>query len=160
MILGFPRAKQGLCHYDIWGGGDPSPLRPLNRISWNFQELFTTWCHTAPPILSLYSNDFGVSQSKTRTLPYTTWGSGGYRFVSIDHSISSLYWFGADIQPQSGSEFPQYFPKAVLKFPNPKFWWKKIVSSIKIFSLDNDILCFLSQINGTGYLLLFINQIA
>ena len=21
MILGFPRAKQGLCHYDIWGGG-------------------------------------------------------------------------------------------------------------------------------------------
>ena len=73
MILGFPRAKQGLCHYDIMGGGthleSASPLRPLNRISWNFQELFTTCCHTAPPILSFYSNDFGVSQSKTRTLP-------------------------------------------------------------------------------------------
>ena len=32
---------------------------------------------------------FGVSQSKTRTLPYKTWGSGGYHFVSIAHSISS-----------------------------------------------------------------------
>ena len=37
----------------------------------------------------LYSTDFGVSQSKTlRTLPYKTWGSGGYHFVSIAHSIS------------------------------------------------------------------------
>ena len=62
----------------------------MNRISWNFQELFTTWCHTAPLILSFYSNAFGVSQSKTRTLPYKTWGSGGYHFVSIAHSISSL----------------------------------------------------------------------
>ena len=53
------------------------PLRPLNRISWNFQELFTTRYHTAPPILNFYSNDFGVSQSKTRTLPYKTWESGG-----------------------------------------------------------------------------------
>ena len=52
----------------------PIPLRPLNRISWNFQEL---WCHTAPPILSFNSNDFGVSLSKTRTLPYKTLGSGG-----------------------------------------------------------------------------------
>ena len=66
-------------------------LRPLYRISWNFQELFTTWCHTAPPILSFYSNDFGVPQSKTRTLPYKTWGSGGYHFVSIAHSISSFW---------------------------------------------------------------------
>ena len=49
----------------------------MNRISWNFQELFTTWCHTAPPILSFYLNDFRVSQSKTRTLPYKTWGNGG-----------------------------------------------------------------------------------
>ena len=46
-----------------------TPLRPLNRISWNFQELFTTWCHTPPPILNFYPHDFGVSQSKTRTLP-------------------------------------------------------------------------------------------
>ena len=62
----------------------------LKKISWNFQEFFTTICHTAPPILSFYSNDYGVSQSKTRTLPYKTWGSGGYHFVSIAHSISSL----------------------------------------------------------------------
>ena len=66
-------------------------LRPLNRISWNFQELFTTWCHTAPPILSFYLTDFGVSQSKTRTLPFNTWWSGGFHFVSIAHSISSLH---------------------------------------------------------------------
>ena len=33
--------------------------------------------HTAPPIWGFYSNDFGVSQSKKRTLPYKTWGSGG-----------------------------------------------------------------------------------
>ena len=36
------------------------------------------------------SNDFGVSESKTRTLPYKTWGSGGYHFVSIAYSISSF----------------------------------------------------------------------
>ena len=30
-----------------------------------------------PPILSFYLNDFGVSQSKTRTFSYKTWGSGG-----------------------------------------------------------------------------------
>ena len=40
--------------------------------------------------LSFYLNDFGVSQSKTRTLPYKTWGRGGYHFVSIAHRISSL----------------------------------------------------------------------
>ena len=39
------------------------------NISWNFQELFTTWCHTAPPVLNFYPHDFGVYQSKTRTLP-------------------------------------------------------------------------------------------
>ena len=74
---------------NLWSA---TPLRPLNRISWNFQELFTTWCHTAPPILNFYPHDFGVSQSKTRTLPYKTWRSGGYHFVSIAHSISSFYW--------------------------------------------------------------------
>ena len=66
-----------------------SVLLPPRPISWNFQKLFTTWCHTVPPILIFYSNDFGVSQSKTRTLPYKAWGSGGYHFVSIAHRISS-----------------------------------------------------------------------
>ena len=40
--------------------------------------------------LSFYSNDFGVSQSKTRTLPCKTWGSKGYNFLSIVHRISSF----------------------------------------------------------------------
>ena len=39
---------------------------------------------------NFYPHNFGVSQSKTRTLPYKTWGSGGYHFVSIAHSISSF----------------------------------------------------------------------
>ena len=34
---------------------------------------------------------FWGSQTKTRTLPYKTWGSGGYHFVSIAYSISSYY---------------------------------------------------------------------
>ena len=36
MNLGCPRAKQGLSHYDIWGGThlySATPLRTLNRIS-------------------------------------------------------------------------------------------------------------------------------
>ena len=40
-----------------------------------------------------YPHDFGVSHSKTRTLPYKTWGSGGIIFVSIAHSISSFGFF-------------------------------------------------------------------
>ena len=34
-------------------------------------------CHTAPPMLSFHSNDFGVYQSKTMTLPYKHGGAGG-----------------------------------------------------------------------------------
>ena len=34
---------------------------------------------------------FRVSQSKKRTLPYKTWGSGGFHFVSIAHSIFFSY---------------------------------------------------------------------
>ena len=75
-------------------GGDPSLIRCSSKTAeQNFMELsglFTTWCHTAPSILNFYSNDFGFPQSKTRTLPYKTWGSGGYHFVSIAHSISSF----------------------------------------------------------------------
>ena len=54
-----------------------SAVLEMNRISWNFQDLFTTWCHIAPPLLNFNPHDFGVSQSKTMTLPYKTWGSGG-----------------------------------------------------------------------------------
>ena len=39
MILGFPRAKQGLCHYDI-GGGDPSLIRYSSKTAeQNFMKL-------------------------------------------------------------------------------------------------------------------------
>ena len=38
--------------------------------------MFTTRCHTAPPILNFYPHDFGVSQSKTRTLPLRHMGGG------------------------------------------------------------------------------------
>ena len=33
MILGFPRAKQGLCHYDILGGGTPALIRISSNTS-------------------------------------------------------------------------------------------------------------------------------
>ena len=94
MILGCPRAKQGLCHYDIWGGGDPSLIHYSSKTAeQNFMKLSGIVHYMMPYCTSyfmFYSNDFGVSQSKTRTLPYKTWGSGGYHFVSIAHSISSL----------------------------------------------------------------------
>ena len=32
MTLGFPRAKQGLCHYDIWGG-DPLLIRYSSKTA-------------------------------------------------------------------------------------------------------------------------------
>ena len=77
---GFPEQNMDFAITKYMYGGTrleyATPLRPLNRISWNFQELFTTWCHTASSILSFYSNDFGVSQSKTRTLPYKDGGAG------------------------------------------------------------------------------------
>ena len=77
---GFPELNKDFA-ITTYGGGDPSLICH-----------FTTWCHTAPPILNFYSNAFGVSQSKTRTLPYKTWGSGGYHFVSISHSIINNRW--------------------------------------------------------------------
>ena len=94
MILGCPRAKQGLCHYDIWGG-DPSLIRySYKTAEQNFMKLSGIVHYMMPYCTSFfkfYSNDFRVSQSKTRTLPYKTWGSGGYHFVSIAHSISSFH---------------------------------------------------------------------
>ena len=52
------------------------------------------YCTSYFKFLSAY---FWVSQSKTRTLPYKTWGSGGYHFVSIANSISSFF-FSQDWQ--------------------------------------------------------------
>ena len=60
----------------------------------NFMKLSGIVHYMMPYCTSYFKflfNDFGVGQSKTRTLPYKTWGSGGYHFVSIAHSISSFY---------------------------------------------------------------------
>ena len=47
---------------------------------------------------------------KTRTLPYKTWGSGGYHFVSIAHSISSslLTWVVIKLIPDIFKQFVGY----------------------------------------------------
>ena len=79
------------------GGGDPSLIRYSSKTAeQNFMKLSGIVHYMMPYctsyILNFYPHDFGVSQSKTRTLPYKTWGSGGYHFVSIAHSISSLCW--------------------------------------------------------------------
>ena len=63
------------------GGGDPSLICYSSKTAeQNFMKLAGIvhyMMHTAPPILSFYLNDFGVSQSKTMSLPYKTWGSEG-----------------------------------------------------------------------------------
>ena len=51
-----------------------SPPRPLNRISWNFQELFTPWCHTAPPILNFIRMIFGFPRAKQGLCHYDIGG--------------------------------------------------------------------------------------
>ena len=72
-------------------GGDPSLSRYSSKTAeQNFMKL-SGIVHYMMPYCTSYSNDFGVSQSKTRTLPNKTWGSGGYHFVSIAHSISSFF---------------------------------------------------------------------
>ena len=67
---GFPEQNMDFA-ITTYGGPISNPLLLLDRWTelWNFQELFTTWCHTAPPILNFYLHDFGVSLSKTWTLP-------------------------------------------------------------------------------------------
>ena len=70
------------------------PSQSLIRYSFetteqNFMK-FSGIFHTAPLILKIYSNYFRVSQSKTRTLPYKTWGSGGYRSQYFQFSFVTL----------------------------------------------------------------------
>ena len=40
MVLGFPRAKQGLCHYDIWGGDPPLIRSPPKTADPNQNPFF------------------------------------------------------------------------------------------------------------------------
>ena len=89
---------------------------PLNRILWNFQELFTTWCHTAPPILSFYLNDFGVSQSKTRTLPYKTWGSGGIILWALLTVFLVLFYYMSTMKWVMIIIFDRYFIILIIRY--------------------------------------------
>ena len=92
MILVFPRAKQGLCHYDMWGGASLIRYSPKTAEQ-NFMKLsgivhyMMSYCTSYFKFLFEW---FWGFPEHTRTLPYKTWGSGGYHFVSIAHSISSL----------------------------------------------------------------------
>ena len=80
MILGFPRAKQGLCHYDIWGG-DPSLIRYSSKTSeQNFMK-FSGIVHYMMPYCTSYFKFLsacflGVPQ-QNKDFAITTYGGEG-----------------------------------------------------------------------------------
>ena len=79
MILGFPRAKQGLFHYDIWRG-DPSLIRySCKTDEQNFMKLSGIVQHMMPYCTSYFKFlsiwFWGVPQ-QTRTLPLRHIGGG------------------------------------------------------------------------------------
>ena len=80
MILGFPRAKQGLCHYDIWGG-DPSLIRYYSKTAeQNFMKLsgivqyMMPYCNSYFNFLSTWFWDF---PEQNKDFAITTYGGGG-----------------------------------------------------------------------------------
>ena len=90
---GVPEQNKDLA-ITTYGRGDPSLIRYSSKTTeQNFMKLsgivhyMMSYCTSYFKFLSAW---FWVSQSKTRILPYKTWGSGGYHFVSIAHSISSF----------------------------------------------------------------------
>ena len=87
MILGFPRAKQGLCHYDKWGG-DPSLIRYSSKTAeQNFMKLSGIVHYIMPYCTSYFKFWFEWFWG----LCHTKHGEeGGYHFVSTAHSISSF----------------------------------------------------------------------
>ena len=69
MILRFPRAKHGLCHYNIWG--DPSVIRYSSKTAeQNFMKLsgivHYMVLYTASPILSFIRMILGFPTTKDR----------------------------------------------------------------------------------------------
>ena len=81
MILGFPRAKQGLCYYDIWGG-DPSLIRYSSKTpEQNFMKLLgivhymMPYCTSYFKFLSAWF--WGVpEQNKDFAITTFFWGGG------------------------------------------------------------------------------------
>ena len=94
MLLGCPRAKHGLCHYDIMGGGDPSLIRYSSKTAeQNFMKLsgivHYMMLYCTFHLKFLFEWFWGFPE-QSKDFAIMTWGSGGYHFVSIAHSISSL----------------------------------------------------------------------
>ena len=67
------------------------------------------------------------------------WGSQLVRRVAVVIWKSPVFffwtWFGAEIRPQSQSEFPLNFPKIAWKISQSKIWILKILKKKKIVSL-------------------------
>ena len=57
MILGFPRAKQGLCHYDTWGSGGYHFVSTAHSISSFFENLLYALAYFRNFEYTLFSND-------------------------------------------------------------------------------------------------------
>ena len=74
------RPSQSLIHYSF-----KTAAQNLMKLS-GIVHYMMPYCTSYFKILFEW---FWGFQSKTRTLPYKTWGSGGYHFVSIAYSISS-----------------------------------------------------------------------
>ena len=122
------RPSQSLIHYSS---------KTTEQNFMKLQELFTTWCHTAPPILSFYSNDFGVSQSKSRTFPYKTWGSGGI----ILWALLTVFLVLFDVYFGKLSDFNTLV--LVLGFMQKKCW-DTLCARFIIFSFIFMIICLMS----------------
>ena len=76
-----------------WVGPISNPLLLSKTAEQNFMKLSGIVHYMMPYCTSYFKflfEWFVVFQSKTRTFPYKTWGSGGYHFVSIAHSFSSF----------------------------------------------------------------------
>ena len=78
-ILGCPRAKQGFCHYDIWGGG-PSLIRYSSKTAeQNFTKLLGIVHYMMPYCTSYFkflSAWFWVVPEQNKDFAITTYGGG------------------------------------------------------------------------------------
>ena len=91
MVLGFPRAKQGLCHYDIRGWGDPSLIRYSSKTAeQNFMKLSGIVHYTMPYSTSYFKFIFEWFWGFPEQNIWLCHTKHGYHFVSIAHSISSF----------------------------------------------------------------------
>ena len=94
MILGCPTAKQVLCHYDIWEGGEPSLIRYSSKTAeQNFMKLSGIVHYMMPYCTSYFKflfEWFWGFPEQNKDFDIQNMGEQGYHFVSIAHSIRSL----------------------------------------------------------------------